>query len=386
MKNEKIKTEIQLFIIWENARKETNKLFTEIKKKFIIYQVYEIFWTPNNITHNLKRFYGITLPNPEKKAKQCGKGSFLLVIVIDKNPIHAIRGTSMGKQLVNTNMYNTKRKIRQMLQGDYPIHGSIHEKEANHNLVLLLGKNIEQIQNECKNEWDNKIKVWKYDLVGTGGWKNFEQLLFVLNNTINYVILRNFEKFPDISDIKNSGDIDLLSDELWQIPYILNFEKQIKGDTSGYNRTVIDSSSIKFDIKFVGDRYIDEKWSKEILKQREKNVNGFYTPSKEDHFFTLLYHITYQKAKFSMKYQEKLSELGTELGLKKLDFERKELEGMLESFMKKNEYRYTNSLGYKINHNELVRLSLVIIKILKHEGVNELLRAIKEKIKRTIKK
>ena len=65
---------------------------------------------------------------------------------------------------------------------------------------------------------------------------------------------------------------------------------------------------------------------------------------------------------------------------------REELEGMLESFMKKNEYRYTNSLGYKINHNELVRLSLVIIKILKHEGVNELLRAIKEKIKRTIKK
>jgi len=378
--------EIHLFIIWENARKETTKLFTEIRKKFKINQVYEITWTPDNVIHNLKRFYGVTLPNPEKKAKQCGKGSFLLVIVTDKNPIHGVRGTSMGKQVVNTNIYDTKRKIRQIVTGEYPIHGSIHQKEANHDLTLLLGKNIEQIREECKIDWDEKIQPFNSDLIGTRGWKDLNQLLFVLNNTIDYVILRNFEMFPDISDIKNNGDIDLLTNELWQIPYILNFEKQINGDLSGYNRTEIDTSSIKFDIKYVGDNYLDEKWSKNILKQRRKTDSGFYIPSKEDYFFTLLYHIVHQKAEFSKKYQKKLIKLGSELGFKELLSDRNNLEKILTNFMKKNEYRFTNSWTYKINHNEFTRLSQVIIKVLKHEGITELLRATKGKIKRTVKK
>ena len=386
MKNEKIKTEIQLFIIWENARKETNKLFTEIKKNFIINQVYEISWTPNNIIHNLKRFYGITLPNPEKKANQCGKGSFLLVIVTDTNPIHGIRGTSMGKQLVNTNIYDTKRKIRQIVAGDYPIHSSIHQKEANHNLTLLLGKNIEQIRKECKNEWDNKIKFWKYDLIGTGGWKNFEEVLFVLNNTINYVVLRNFEKFPDISDIKNNEDIDLLTDELWQIPYILNFEKQISGDPAGFNRTIVSSKSIKFDLKYVGDSYLDEKWAKNILKYRKKTKAECYIPSKEDYFFSLLYHAVHEKTNLSKKYEEKLTILNTELNMEKLSFKKEILEKMLDNFMRENGYRYTNSLIYKINHNEITRLSYVIIKVLKHEGIRELFRVVKAKMKKIIRK
>jgi hypothetical protein len=387
MKHEKERIEeIQLFIIWQNARKETTKLLTEIKTKFTINQVYEISWTPNNVIHNLKRFYGITLPDPEKKARQCGKGSFLLVIVTDKHPIHGIRGTSMGKQLVNTNMYNTKRKIRQIVAGEYPIHGSIHEKEANHNLTLLLGKNITQLRKECKKEWDKEIKFLNSDLIGTGGWKNLEQLLFVLNNTTNYVILRNFEKFPDISDIKNDGDIDLLTDDLWQIPYVLNFEKQINGDHSGFNRTKIDSNSIKFDIKYVGDNYLDEKWSKNILKHRKKTDSEYYIPSKEDHFFSLLYHIVYQKTEFSKKYHEKLTELIDELGMKKVLLEKEKLTEILDDFMKKNGYRYSNSLIYKINHNEVTRLSYVIIKVLKHEGITELFRAVKGKIKRTIKK
>ena len=91
MKHEKERIEeIQLFIIWQNARKETTKLLTEIKTKFTINQVYEISWTPNNVIHNLKRFYGITLPDPEKKARQCGKGSFLLVIVRIGSSSHEI--------------------------------------------------------------------------------------------------------------------------------------------------------------------------------------------------------------------------------------------------------------------------------------------------------
>lgn len=375
-------SELHLFIIWENARKEKSKLFKEIEKKFEIKQVYDVSWKHENVVHNLKRFYGITLPSPEKKAKQCGTGPFLLVIVIDKNPIHGIRGTSMGKQLVNTNIYDTKRGIRQIIQGEYPIHGSIHEKEANHDITLLLGKNIEQLREECKEKWNGEIVKINSDLIGTDGWKDLSQVFFVLNNTINYVILRNFESFPDISNLKNKDDIDLLTDELWQIPYILNFKKQINGDPSGFNRTEIESSSIKFDLKYVGDSYLDEKWTKKILKNKILTEHNFYIPSKEDYFFTLLCHIVFQKAEFSKKYQEKIAKLGMELGLKECLTKIEDLEKILKEFMKKNGYKRTDSFSYKINHNEFTRLSQVMIKIAKHEGFSELFRATKGKIKR----
>jgi hypothetical protein len=99
-----------------------------------------------------------------------------------------------------------------------------------------------------------------------------------------------------------------------------------------------------------------------------------------------LYHIVYQKTEFSKKYHEKLTELSDELGMKKVLLEKEKLAEILDDFMKKNGYRYSNSWIYKINHNEVTRLSYVIIKVLKHEGITELFRAVKGKIKRTIKK
>jgi len=379
-------TETHLFIIWEYARNRTNELFSEIRKKFKIHDVYEITWSPNNFSKNLKRFYGVTLPDPKKKAKECGMGPFLLVIVSDSNPKHGVRRTSMGKQIVNTNIYDSKRKYRILLGADYRIHGSIHKKEANHDLTLLLGKNLEQITQNLPEQWDDKIKSIKSDIIGTNGWKNLEELFFVLNNTINYVALRNFEKFPDISNIANGGDIDLLTDELWQIPHILNFEKQTDDGITRFCHTKIASEYIKFDIRYVGDSYFDEKWSKEILDKKVQTQTGFYSPNNENYFYSLLYHIIVQKARLSKKYEETLTKLAIELGFEEFSIEENYLKRILNDFMKEKGYQYTNSLTYRINHNELTRLTSVAIHTAKNEGLNELLRAIKEKTKRIIKK
>ena len=32
-------------------------------------------------------------------------------------------------------------------------------------------------------------------IVGVDGWKDLDQLFYVLNNTVDYVILRNFEDY-----------------------------------------------------------------------------------------------------------------------------------------------------------------------------------------------
>ena len=40
------------------------------------------------------------------------------------------RKTSLGRQMTNINVYDSKRKLRKSLEGEFPIHGSIHKKEA----------------------------------------------------------------------------------------------------------------------------------------------------------------------------------------------------------------------------------------------------------------
>lgn len=378
-------SELHIFIIWEKARTKSNELLSEIGGKFKIHDVYEIKWSKENFSNNLKRFYGMTLPNPHKKANECGTGPFLAVLVSDKDPKHGIRKTSMGKQVVNTNIYDFKRKLRAEFGGNYRIHGSIHEKEANHDFSLLLGKNLKQISQEIPEKWNNQIKHVQAELVGTDGWENLDQLFFILNNTTNYVVLRNFENFPILTDISNGGDIDILTDEKWQIPYILNFHVNEEKKGLGYCKTMIGSDVIKFDIKYVGDAYFDEKWSKEILKKRVLTKKGFYVPDKENYFFSLLYHIISQKSNLPKKYVQILSNLSKELHLKIDLSDIIELNEILKKFMIDHEYSNTKSFKYQINHNEFTRLLGVAIHIVKKEGINELLRSTKGKISRTVK-
>lgn len=373
--------ETHVFIIWENARNKTEKVFSEIERRFQICEVYEIKWSNDNFEKNLKRFYGVTLVNPSKKISQCGTGPFLLLIVKDNSPKHGLRKTSLGKQVVNTNIYDSKREFRKFLGGGFPIHSSIHEKEANHNLTLLLGENLVQICERLPETWDGEIKTLEQDLFGNE-WKNFDEVLFALNNTTNYAIIRNFEKFPNIDYLKQEGDVDLLTDDQWQIPYILNFQNHIRNEHESFNFIKIEEDYIKFDIKYVGDNYFDEKWSKNILRNREL-FNGFFVPSNEDYFFSLAYHLVTQKADLPKKYEKILEKLSSDLkiNLKKMD--KNSIKKILDNFMIDNGYRYTNSFAYKINHNEITRLASVAIHTWKTEGLNELLRASKGKIKRT---
>lgn len=379
--------EVHIFIIWEKSRKQKNELFKKIEEKFEIRDVYDVTWQPKNFVKNLKKFYGITLPDPLRKINQIGTGSFLVIIVVDKNPKHGIRRTSLGKQLVNTNIYDSKRKFRKLLGGGFPIHGSIHEKESNHDLTLLLRKNLEQITKEIKSSWDGEIKKINSDIIGIDKWNSLEQLFFVLNNTTNYVVLRNYEKLPKKIIDEKKEDIDILTDDNLQIPHILG-KNSMEYKKSDFPFVNINGKFIKFDMKYVGDTYLDEKWAKNILKRKILTSDLIYAPSKEDHFYTLLHHIIVQKTKLKDEYKETLINLGKELGLENIESELSDKKGLkiiLDNYMTKNKYRYTNSFEYRISHNELLRLSKVAIRLAKSDGIREVIRSAKGKLRRISK-
>ncbi len=384
-----MKGELNLFIIWENARKNTDSLLEVMKEKFEIRDIYEITWNKENFPKNLRRFYGANLPKPLRKTSECGVGPFLLVLLIDKNPRHELRRTSNGMQLVNSNIYDEKMRYRKIFKGGYTIHSAIHQKEVNHNLTLLLNKNVEDVMSNLPEKWNGKLKSIKSDLVGTNGWKDLDELFYVLNSTTNYVILRNFEQFPEKFNSEEHKDIDILTDDHLQLPYIIDQRKPRDDEIIVPSTVNIGNETILFDIRYVGDRYYDEKWSKDILSRRVLSPKRFYIPNTEDHFYSLLYHMIIHKSKLSNDYIQKLVDLVEISEIKNIQKEEfsnfDKLKEILDNYMKERGYEYTDSLQYKIKHNELIRLYRVAIFIAKKEGINTLFRAIKGKLRRKIR-
>ena len=139
-----METEYFAFILWEKARRKQTEILNDIQSKFEICKVFDITWQKSDFQKNLKRFYGITLVDPAEKERQCGNGPFLLLILADKKPKHGKRKTSLGSQIVNTNIYDNKMAYRKILGSGFIVHSSIHKKESEHDFMLLLGKTFKK--------------------------------------------------------------------------------------------------------------------------------------------------------------------------------------------------------------------------------------------------
>ena len=201
--------EIHLFIIWSKANTKKKKILSDIVNKFTILDVYNISWTKEKFSENLSRFYGQNLPANSKKEQHCGNETFTCIIVKDFNPKYERRQTSKGLRIVNVNLFDSKKLYRLWTGGGHKIHATDNTKESKIQLMLLLKKKYNYYS--TSNKTFNKEKQCNQDLIGTNGWESFEEVFDILNNTISYVILRNFET---IHDEMNSlhPDVDILTD------------------------------------------------------------------------------------------------------------------------------------------------------------------------------
>ena len=377
-------SELYIFLIWENARSKENYLLQEIQKEFRIRAVYEITWDKKIFSNNMRRFYGPKLGNVIEKTQLCGTGPFLLIVLSDNNSKFGRRRTSNGMELVNLNLFENKRKYRKLTSKGFAIHSSLTKKETNDDLTLLLGKNTSDIEKILPDMWERKITKLESNVMGQSGWQNLYELFYVLNSTINYVVLRNFEGLPENFDNYNHNDVDILTDDFLRMPYLTNGGKSPINDI--FPHTVqIGNRKIPFDYEFPGDGYYDEKWSKEILDRRVM-YNGFYVPTDEDYFYSLFYHAIYYQKKVSDEYKIKLLDLAKKLFLVDVsdsllnDVEKSKI--FLETYMKKMGYLHTNSFRYKILHNKLSQYTKLSIYLWKKHGRQFLFTVIKRKIKR----
>ncbi|MBR3152593.1 MAG: hypothetical protein IKF52_03195 [Clostridia bacterium] len=298
--------EVHLFILWENARNKEKEILNDIKSSFRIIGMYNIKWEKDTFSENLTRFYGTNLPKNSYKEEHCGNGDFLLIVVEVDNPIYEERETSKGLQIVNTNMFDKKSLYREMTGGGHKVHATNSETETNHDLTLLLGKNINDYLNEL--ETNNEIECINLDreLTGKDGFKDVKEMFYVLNNCVNYAIIRNYESLPDEIYINDHNDIDIICDNLEDTAYILNGEKVFPEEYRVHYKVKVENKYVFFDIRYVGDNYYYYKIEKNILKDRVYNEKGFYTISECDYFYTLAYHAIIQKYEFANDYKNRL--------------------------------------------------------------------------------
>ena len=94
---------------------------------------------------------------------------------------------------------------------------------------------------------------------------------------------------------------------------------------------MIDGKLVSFDVQYTGDNYLDRRWQLDILKQRSK-LCGMFVPSKEDHMYSLIYHVIIQKPTISETYAKKITELGnyTETQARDQKFLREKLDALMD--------------------------------------------------------
>ncbi len=376
--------ETHLFILWENALSKKEEILKDIEENFTIIQVFKITWSKEEFANNLSRFYGTKLPKGSGKEQHCGNGSFLLVVVKCENPKYEKRITSHGEEVVNSNMFDKKSYYRELTGGGHRVHGTDTQKETNHNLTLLLGKNVEDFLNEYKENWNGEIIELNQDLIGAKSWKNTNEMFYALNNCIDYVILRNYEALPEEIYLNEHNDIDILCTSYENTAYVLNAQKVFENepDYRVHYKTKVEDKIAYFDLRYVGDNYYYKKLEEDLLKNRIYNEKGFYTISNEEYFYTLLYHAMLHKPKFSEDYKNRLIKMEQ---AKNLNTEEEYLQ-TLKKWLIENEYIVIKPIDKSVQFNKENAKKLGALLYIESEEEIEKLEIENKKLKEELQK
>ncbi|MFN3295952.1 glycosyltransferase [Caldimonas sp.] len=303
--------EHHLMILWEHARPKQQRIVEDVGRRLQILAAFEITWSPPRVSENFTRFYGQNLPPGSFKEDHCGRGPFLALILRDPQPRYEMRETSKGPRLVNVNTFDAKQRYRQWTGGGHRVHATDSQTEARHDVALLFGMPMAALIQRLPKRWNGQIAPMPVDLVGAGGWKDLRQLFSVLNETIPYVVLRNFEGFPEAYKSDAHGDIDLLTTSDAEMAYVMNARRVFAQPHRVHYAAFIAGEELRFDFRFVGDGYYEKRWQTEMLERRTLHEGGFFVPCAGDHFYSLLYHALIHKPRISDEYAQRLAQLST---------------------------------------------------------------------------
>jgi hypothetical protein len=338
--------ELHLFIIWSNARYKEAEILSDMASRFKILGIHTVTWEKSHFSANLTRFYGENLPPHSNKEKLCGNGPFTLVVVLDENPLYRTRMTSKGPKVVNVNLFDSKEMYRHWTGGGHMIHGTNSDAEVRHDLVLLTGLSKDDYLKKAE-EAGTTLSGSFGSMPGEESWRDMNQLLYVLNETVEYVVLRNFNGL--FSDYNKSihGDVDILTSNRYLARLALNAKPVHRSKRRVQHIVKIGDGGTYFDIRYVGDNYYCKAWEKEILEKRHLTSEGYYRTDDENFAYSLLYHALVQKPKIADDYKETFRSLFP-------GKDEKELKQILLEYLRKHGYKMNEPFDYTVYFNESI--------------------------------
>ena len=251
-------------------------------------------------------------------------------------------------------MFEAKQRYREWTGGGIRVHATDNVVETNHDLTLLIGKNIDGF---LLNHDTNLEKLHR-DIEGANGWNSIEQLFYVLNNTVRYAIMRGYGELSSGSFIDH-GDTDLMTDDyenLWIIVNSPKYNNNIKPKA----KVVIGSDAYLLDIWNCGNNglnYFDPVWSKEMLDSAIIQPNGLKTLNPINDFYCLLYHCLTNKGYIADDYLPKLLRYKYEFGITENDWNK-----ILVDFLKQNQYEVIRPLDtdnpFNLSNPDIVEYAL----------------------------
>lgn len=359
-----LNSELHLMVLWANARYKQEEIIKDLKKSSLqILECIEITWSPEKVSNNFTRFYGVKLTDGSFKEVECGTGSFLLITLLDKNPKYEETKTSRGIERVNINLFELKKRYREWTKGGHKIHATNSPSETNHDITLLLGKNYKDYLKTAPQAWNGEIKKIQRDLSGCNGWNNLQELFYTLNATVNYVVLRGQEYINSPkTKIDHEIDIDLFTSEYDNLAFLINGHPEINKRRPHYN-TKIGNDYIYLDVWSDKNSYYDENWQKEFLAKRKLVSETYYELDDENKFYELVYHSLIHKPQLKKLYYTNALELYNKIFN---DFSRLKQYSqpfdlycqLLAEFMCSHNYKFVRPKDETVFYNEiLIRVS-----------------------------
>lgn len=267
-----------------------------------------------NKSKTITKFYDVGFKvNDERGATD------FTIYLVNSPCCYDYRKTTKGKRLVNTKLFDLKKKLRSKVKSK--IHATDNIQETKDNLKVLGLYEKHYIRKE---------------------FKDISEVFDVLNKLedFKYVIMRNFEGIPDDITIDEHFDVDLLVSNYYMAKCALDAtsvkcrgKKFEDGGCRILNSVLVDGKEAWFDLRHLGDNYYDINLEKKMLSERVPCKN-FYIPDAETHRYTLIYHAVIHKKRMSKTYEKIFRKLG-------LSVSKTKLLPMLNEYMTRNSLEYT---------------------------------------------
>src|SRR5690554_3118350 len=271
--------------LWKSARPHLDEIRKLLNENFEVLLETEIEWSEKHFHANAQRLYEAPIyvgVNHDKihssHSKKIGDNKFILFVVKDVNPNYTYAQSVSGKvEMSNLNIVDAKYKVRDWIAENsdekYGVHSTNNIHEFFFQVPLLLGENrfIRLINSEKIIE-----PIISKDLEGAEGWESYNDLFKILNLTTNYLVQRGFETLPDENP---EMDIDFLTDNHQRLASAIGAKQKKEQLYKGF--VFIKKQSISLDFRYVGDKYYDVNWEKDML-QNKVFRNGVYVPRSEE--------------------------------------------------------------------------------------------------------